>query len=108
MKRKPNKYGVYVRFGDKIIYKGESGKNANALIVTNYDSGVSCKGRISYFWSLEEVFNAPKEQFHLHFHLMKCSLRPEGVEGLEMPYFDFSICYRAGRDKPNAKKRRLI
>ena len=32
-------------------------------------------------------------------------LRPEGrgVEGLKMPYSDFSICYRAGRDEPNAK-----
>ena len=32
----------------------------------------------------------------------------EGVEGLKMPYFDFSICYRAGRDEPNAKNGRLI
>ena len=31
-----------------------------------------------------------------------------GVEGLKMPYFDFSICYRAGRDEPNAKNGRLI
>ena len=38
------------------------------------------------------------------------ALRPEGVEGLKMPYFDFSICYtyRAGRDEPNAKNGRLI
>ena len=25
-----------------------------------------------------------------------------GVEGLKMPYFDFSLCYRAGRNEPNA------
>ena len=25
-----------------------------------------------------------------------------------MPYFDFSICYRAGRDEPNTKNGRLI
>ena len=31
-----------------------------------------------------------------------------GVEGLKMPYFDFSICYRAGRDEPYAKDGRLI
>ena len=24
-----------------------------------------------------------------------------------MPYFDLSICYRAGRDEPNAKKREV-
>ena len=36
-------------------------------------------------------------------------LRPEGdVEGLKMPYSDFSICYRAGRDEQNAKNGRLI
>ena len=34
--------------------------------------------------------------------------RGGGVEGLKMPYFDFSICYRAGRDVPNAKNWRLI
>ena len=31
-----------------------------------------------------------------------------GVEGLKMPYFDFLICYRAGRDESNAKNMRLI
>ena len=30
------------------------------------------------------------------------------VEGLKMPYFDFSICYRAGKNEPNAKNGRLI
>ena len=39
----------------------------------------------------------------------KCEFEARGgVEGLKMPYFDFSICYRAGRDEPNAKNRRLI
>ena len=36
------------------------------------------------------------------------SYSQRGVEGLKMPYFDFSICYRAGRDEPNAKNGRLI
>ena len=31
-----------------------------------------------------------------------------GVEGSKMPDFDFSICYRAGQNEPNAKKGRLI
>ena len=31
-----------------------------------------------------------------------------GFEGLKMPYFDFSICYRPGRDEPYAKDGRLI
>ena len=31
-----------------------------------------------------------------------------GIEGLKMPYFDFSMCYRAGKDEPNAKNERLI
>ena len=26
-----------------------------------------------------------------------CTLRPEGGRGVKMPYFDFSICYRAGK-----------
>ena len=36
-------------------------------------------------------------------------IRPEGgVEGLKMPYFDFSICYRAGKNEQDAKNGRLI
>ena len=30
-----------------------------------------------------------------------------GVEGSKMPNFDFSICYRAGKNEPNAKNGRL-
>ena len=41
---------------------------------------------------------------HLNIHVKARG----GVEGLKMPYFDFSICYRAGRDEPNAKNGRLI
>ena len=43
--------------------------------------------------------------------LSSSKLRPEGVEGVEgskMPNFDFTICYRAGHNKPNAKNGRLI
>ena len=34
--------------------------------------------------------------------------RGEEVEGLKIPYFDFSICSRAGQNEPNAKNGRLI
>ena len=39
-----------------------------------------------------------------------CSLRlrPEGGRGAKMPYSDFSICYRAGKNKQDAKNGRLI
>ena len=39
---------------------------------------------------------------------MQLKARGGGVKRLKMPSFDFSICYRAGRDKPNAKNGRLI
>ena len=35
-------------------------------------------------------------------------LRPEGGQGVKMPYFDFSICYRAGKNEQDAKNGRLI
>ena len=34
--------------------------------------------------------------------------RGGGVEGLKMPYSDFSICHRARKDEPNTKNGRLI
>ena len=31
-----------------------------------------------------------------------------GSRGVKMSYFDFSICYRAGKNEQDAKNRRLI
>ena len=43
---------------------------------------------------------------NIHYPILK--VRGGEVEGSKMSYFDFSICYRAGKNEPNAKSGRLI
>ena len=60
-------------------------------------------------WTLELIssFSRPGLVKFNKIYIEKVKARG-GVEGLKMPYSDFSICYRAGRDEPNAKNGRLI
>ena len=36
------------------------------------------------------------------------NVKARGCRGVKMPYFDFSICYRAGKNEQDAKNGRLI